>query len=192
MPGGVLVVGLASPRHRAQQLDADEPMLGLGGLEPDVGDLDLAGVEASGRDDEPHLAAVERDRRGSVDRRAGDLAGRRVDARGQVDASTGAAAALIRSMSAAASARGSPVKPVPKSASTITSGVAELRLARLRVDDPRLATGLLEVPRHDAPVAAVRAAAADDRPARGVREAAKAASAASAPARSISSGTESG
>ena len=40
---------------------------------------------------------------------------------GRSTETTGAAAALIRSMAAAASARGSPRNPVPKSASTITS-----------------------------------------------------------------------
>ena len=40
---------------------------------------------------------------------------------GRSIANTGAAAAFIRAISAAASSRGSPAKPVPKSASTIAS-----------------------------------------------------------------------
>ena len=69
----------------------DEAVPRLRVLEPDVRDLDLAGVEAPGRDDEPDLPAVHRHRHVRVDGRALDLAGRRVDAGGDVDGDHGRA-----------------------------------------------------------------------------------------------------
>src|SRR3954470_13026491 len=87
----------------------------------------------------------------------------------------------MRSIKAAASGRGSPAKPVPKSASTIACGSPSSlspafpltprpslpRLSGFRIDDEHLLAGLLEESRDDSPVAAVRAAAADDGPALG-------------------------
>ena len=63
----------------------------------------------------------------------------------------------MRSISAAASARGSPWNPVPKSASTID--VVPVRVVRLVGDVP----GLAQHARGDTSVAAVRPATADAR-----------------------------
>ncbi len=55
----VLVVALASPRDREQELRGREPGHRLVLLEADVGDVDPTGVEAARRDDEAELAPVE-------------------------------------------------------------------------------------------------------------------------------------
>ena len=65
-------------------------------------------MEAPGRDDQPHLRRVERDRQVGLDGRPGDLAGGRADPEGTSTETTGAALALIRAISSAASGRGSP------------------------------------------------------------------------------------
>ena len=92
------------------------------GAETDVGDDDLAGVEASRARREPDLARLERDRERGVrrrrprprpSRRRRPTAGRR--------RRPGSPQALIRSIRAAASGRGAPWKPVPNSASMTTS-----------------------------------------------------------------------
>ena len=83
--GRVLVVALGAPRHGPQQLDRRESRCRLAELEADVDDVHGAGVEPPGRDDEADLAPVERDGLVGADRRARDLAGRRVDAGRQVD-----------------------------------------------------------------------------------------------------------
>ena len=83
----------------------------------------IARVEAAGRDDEADLAAVERD--GLVRlhrRRPRPRRSTRRRRKGRRLRSTGAALALICSISARASGRGSPLNPVPNSASTITCG----------------------------------------------------------------------
>ena len=112
------------------------------------------------------LLAVEGDRQVGVDRGAGHLAGRRVHP-GRADRreSTGAPRSFICSISRAAPGRGSPSKPVPKSASIRHVGIAEVLLLvlRLRVDDAHVAPRLFEHARGDPAVASVRAAAADDR-----------------------------
>ena len=69
---------------------------------------------------------------------------------------TGAAAALIRWIVAAASARGSPWKPVPNSASMITSACSTAVVSTASRPSSR------RIRRCDPPVAPVRAAAADD------------------------------
>ena len=105
----------------------------------------------------PTLRAVERDGQVGLDRGARDLARRRVDARRAGRRRRRATPpALIRSITAAASGRGAPWNPVPKSASTTTSAPAGV----VRLDG--VAARLPQDPRCDAPVAAVRAAAADD------------------------------
>ena len=82
-------VYLLSPGERrgtsAEDLRRDEAVLGLRRLEADVGDGDLAGVEAARRDGEADLGAVHRDGDVGAHGRAGDLAGRRVHARRDVD-----------------------------------------------------------------------------------------------------------
>ena len=83
--GGELGVAGAADRDLLQEHRGRAPHRGLDRQEPDVGDDDLAGVEAPGRDVEPDLARVERDGERRVDGGAGDLARRRVDAGGQVD-----------------------------------------------------------------------------------------------------------
>src|SRR5581483_8376299 len=75
---------------------ADEPVLGLRRLEPDVGDVDGARVEAAGRDGEPDLAAVEGDGGGRADGDPRRLAGGRVHARGEVDREDGDAGRVHR------------------------------------------------------------------------------------------------
>ena len=79
-------------------------------------------MEASGGDGEPDLGSMERDRHVGVDDCSGDLSRRRIHAGGQIDGDHRRRdAALIRAMSSAASCRGAPWNPVPKSASTTTS-----------------------------------------------------------------------
>ena len=108
--------------HAAQDRCRRAPGSGRDGREPDVGDDDVAGVEAAGRDDEPDLRPVERHRQrppGRRPRRPPRSTRRRP--RAGRPRPRAARHALIRSISAAASGRGAPWKPVPKSASTTTS-----------------------------------------------------------------------
>ena len=58
-PGAVLAVLRPLARHEREDRRRHEPVLGLRGLEPDVRDHDLTGVEETRRDREPELAAVE-------------------------------------------------------------------------------------------------------------------------------------
>ena len=143
-------------RHLPQQRRRRAPHRGLDGREPDVGDDDLAGVEAPGRDVEPDLARVEGDRERRVDGRAGDLAGRRVDAGGEVDGDDRQPAG---------------VDPLDHrrrlgSRSTVEAGAEEgvdhdvAALDRVGLDG--LAARLAEHAGGDPAVAAVRATAADD------------------------------
>jgi hypothetical protein len=88
-------------------------------LEPDVCDRDPAGVEAAGAIASPTLGpwnvtVVRVDDSGDLPVEASTPDGRSTD-------TTGFSAPFIRPISAAASARGSPWNPVPKSASTTTS-----------------------------------------------------------------------
>ena len=92
-----------------QDLFGHEPMLRLRLLEPDVRDLDVARMEATRSDDEPDLAAVHR--HGELGANGGAGEPRRVDAstpEGISTATTGTPAPLMRSITAAASPRGSP------------------------------------------------------------------------------------
>jgi hypothetical protein len=68
-----------------EQRGASAAMPGVAALEPDVGDDEVARMEPAGRDCGPDLAPMERDRDVGVDGGARDLAGRRINARGQVD-----------------------------------------------------------------------------------------------------------
>ena len=91
-------------------------------VEPDVGDDDAPRVEPARGDDEPDLAPVERD--GERRRSTAAPATSPVEAstpEGRSTATTGVPQALIRSIIAAASGRGAPWNPVPKSASITTS-----------------------------------------------------------------------
>ena len=148
----------------------------------DVGDLDVPGVEAAGRDRQPHLAAVERHRRSRLDRRPVHLPVDASTPEGTSTETTGSPAALIASITAAASRRGDPEKPVPNRASTrrrcrsarpLTEGrltcPAEVSAAspanRPAVAEQReldMPAGLVQQPADDEPVAAVRARSAPD------------------------------
>ena len=118
---GVLRVADAAKRDEAQDLVAHEPVLGRQLDESDVRDDDLPGVQEL----EPRGARPSG--RGTCSVSAARTAGPAtspVEAstpEGTSTATTGRPAALMRSISAAASGRGAPRKPVPKSASTITS-----------------------------------------------------------------------
>ena len=100
---------------------------------------------------------------------------------GRSTESTGRPLSSIRSMSAAASGRGAPWKPVPNSASTTTSAPARSSVSS------RVAPRLAEEARGDPPVAAVRAAAAHDGEAPCVGEGAQRLGGDGGAARSISS-----
>ena len=90
-------------------------------LEPDVRHDDTACVEATGRDDSPTLAAWNVTVRSARTAAPSTSPVEAFTPDGRSTATTGAPAALIRSITPAASGRGSPWKPVPKSASITTS-----------------------------------------------------------------------
>ena len=76
----------------------------------------------------------------------------------------------MRSISAAAPSRGLPREAGAEERVDDHVRLAEVGLTRLGVDEPHLLACALELPRHDAAVAAVGAAAAHDRPTRRVAE----------------------
>ena len=125
-------------------------MLSRAGLEPDVLELELAGMEASRRDDEPDHEPMERNRDGGLDRCPGDLARRRIHPGGDVHRHDG-------------EARGVDLLDLPRRLRTRL--VAKARPEE-RVDDDvapgrhvlaRLHDLRAEQPGRDAAVAAVRA-----------------------------------
>ena len=125
MPGRVLVArSAACAGRRARIVAASRARARVSrGSSPMSATTHLARVEAAGRDREPDLRPCERDGHGRLARRR--PATSPVDAltpEGTSTATTGAPARVDRSISRAASSRGSPWKPVPRSASTITSG----------------------------------------------------------------------
>ena len=132
-------------------------MLGLGGLEADVRDDDVTGVEEARRDREPELAAVEGHRQRRAHGAGSDLAGGRIDARRDVDRDD---------------RRAGGVDPLDRRRRLLPRLAVETR-AEERVDDQiglldrgrldRIAALLAQDPGRDPAVAAVRAAAADDR-----------------------------
>src|SRR5205809_4212194 len=69
-------------------------MLGFRRLEPDLRDLELAGVEPTRSDDEPDLPAVHRHGHIRANCSAGNLSGRCVDTGGDVDRNDGNAGAV--------------------------------------------------------------------------------------------------
>ena len=124
-PARVLVVARRAARDELEDVDARDLLrLRLERLQTDVGHFDVvAAEELAGPDLMPDLLAVERDRARRLDRGSGHLAGRRVHPRGQVDRHDLGIRRVDRARSARPRpARGSPEKPVPNSASTITSG----------------------------------------------------------------------
>ena len=80
MAGGVLVVPLASLRHRLQESRHREPGAGLHRLEADVHDVEVPDVEPAGCDDHADLPAVKGHGLVGLHGGACDLAGRPVDA----------------------------------------------------------------------------------------------------------------
>ena len=85
--GGELRRGRGAARHLEQHAAADQADLGLAGRarrDADVDDLDDARVLLAGRDPEPGLGLVEGRGGERAHRRALDLAGRGVDAAGDV------------------------------------------------------------------------------------------------------------
>ena len=164
MAGGVLVVARAAAGDVPQDFRTDETGLGAGGLEADVGDVHLAGVEPPRRDGEPELAAVEGDGGVGDDRGSGGFARRRTDAGGHVNREH---------------RRGGRVDPFdqrrgirPRRAGEAGAEqrvddhvrIAQVGLTSLRVDDQHVAPGTLQLARGDPAVAAVGAAAAHGRP----------------------------
>src|SRR5207245_1301421 len=138
--------------------------LGLSRVEADVGDVHLTGVKTAGCDDEPDLPAVERDRCVGIHRRTGDLAGGRVDAGGKVDRKD----ACVRVVDLLDQSRrvGARLAGETGAEEGVDDhlGIAELGLPRLRVNDANFLARGVEMAGGDTSVAAVRAAAADDRP----------------------------
>ena len=155
-PGAVLAVLRPLARDEREDRRRHEPVLGLRGLEPDVRDHDLTGVEETGRDCEPELAAVEGDGQRRPNRGAADLSRGRVDTRGDVDGDD---------------RRTGCVDPLDRRGRLLTRLAVESRPEE-RVDDhvglldcgrlDRVAAFLAQDPSGDPAVAAVRAAAADD------------------------------
>ena len=153
-------------------------------LEPDVGDDDLARVEETRRDDEPDLAAVEGDGQRLPGRpRPRPPRSKRRRRRARRPRRPSAPAALIRSIVAARLL----ARPAVETGSEecIDDHVRLLHGRRL----DRVAALLAEDARGDPPVAAVRAAAADDGDPARVGNRCITSRATAAPARSISSPT---
>jgi hypothetical protein len=182
--GRVLVLSLAPSRNEPQDVAGREPVPGLAVLQPDVRDRDRAGSKAAGRDDEADLPPWNVT---VCTARTASPAISPVDASTPEGTSTetiGTRDVFIRSMRAAASGRGSPWKPVPKSPSRTRS--APSKSVRLL----GVATGLAQQAQRDAPVAAVSRLRRRPRRSAARRETTRARSSAIArPARSISSST---
>src|SRR5205085_6273259 len=81
----VLVAVALSLGNAPRDLTRDQGMSCVRMLEPDVGDLDLACVQAPRRHRQADFLAMEGDCRRRLHADRGDLACRRVDARGHVD-----------------------------------------------------------------------------------------------------------
>ena len=153
--GRVLVLVGPLARDLLEDRCGHEPVLRLAWLEPDVGDDDLAGVEAARSDLEADLPAVHRHRERRVDAGAGNLARRRVDPGGQVDRDD-------------RSPRGVDRLDLPRRvlARLAVEAGPEERVhdyigARQVVGDDRVSPGGAQDVHGDPPVAAVRTAAAD-------------------------------
>ena len=152
----------------------DQAVLCVRVRKPDVGDENGAGVESSRRDDDADLAPVERHGGVRANRCARDLTGRRVHTRGKVDCKN-VCARVVHSLDQRRrlGARHAG-EPGPEQRVEDHVRLPEVGLARRRVDDAHLPARRLELARGDPPVAAVRATAADDRPALRRRERARA------------------
>ncbi len=132
-------------------------MLGLQRLEPDVRDGDLARVEETGRDGEPELAAVEGHGQRGADGAGRDLSGGRIDSGWDVDGDD---------------RRSGGVDPLDRrrrflARLAVEAGAEERVDDHVRLLDRRRLDGvppfLAQDPGRNPAVAAVRAAAADDR-----------------------------
>ena len=125
-------------------------------LEPDVGDHDLAGVRATRRDHEAELSRVERHGEVGLDRLPGDLAGRGVDPGRQIHRDH-RATRVVHALDRPGRVRsGLAVEAGPEEG--VDDDVGAGRVVGLL----RVATCLAQHARSDPPVAAVRAAPADD------------------------------
>ena len=168
----VLVALGAAPRNPFQDLPRDPAVFGLDRFEPDVRDLDVAGEERAGRHVVADLLAVEGDGHVRVDRGAGHLAGRRVNAGRKIDAEHGRSEVVDLLDQPRRCGTRLALEPGAEERVDQDVGVAEILLLvlRLRVDHGHVATRFLEHARSHPAVAAVRAAAADDGELPGVAE----------------------
>ena len=152
-------------RDDVEHIRADQAVLCVRVRKPDVGDENGAGVESSRRDDHADLAPVKRHGGIRANRCAGDLTGRRIDTRGKVDCKNVCARVVhspdqLRRLGARHAGEAGPEQGVEDHVR-----LPEVGVARRRVHDAHLPARRLELARGDPPVAAVRATAADDRPA---------------------------
>ena len=136
------VSGLLAPRRgtRRRILESTSACAVSRGSSPMSTTSIAAGVERARRDAQPDLLAVEGHRQRRLDGRAGDLAGRGVDARRHVDRDDrGTSSALIASISPAAS--GARLAREAGAEERVDDDVrrAEVLVVVLRVDDAHLA-----------------------------------------------------
>ena len=155
--GAVLRVLRRPAGNEVEQRRERSSTLRRPGLEPDVADHDLAGMEPAGRDDVAHLQTMERDRHVRLDRCARNLSRRRIDPGREVHRDHGGRSGVDPRDEV--SSVGSRLAVKAGAEEGIDDHVVAGDLVGLVRDEP----GVAQHSRGDSPVAAVRASAAHAR-----------------------------